>query len=288
MARSLTRNSNSQAEALVLAYAGSKPELGQFRVADALRQRGVKISPSGVRAIWKRHQLETLYKRISALPAGDPPGKPRLSGVQQARFKRAERRWQLLETGSKKALFNKSNTLRHHLLVVAARAFHRHGYKGATLKEIAEAAGILPGSIYHYFRSKEDLFSQVHDAGFREINNSLDKVLAQVQDPRQRLEAACTAHLEALVSDDALAGFTGSSLFNSETGMLTSRLIKLRDAYEARFRALIEAIDLPPHIDRKVFRLALLGALNWTQVWYRRGRKSPSAIARALIDIYCR
>jgi len=288
MARTIASNARSQAEALVLAYARSEPELGQFRVADALRERGVKISPSGVRAIWKRHQLETLYKRISVLSKSDATGKPRLNGVQQARFKRAERRWQLLETGSKKALHGKSNTLRHHLLLVAARAFHRHGYKGATLKEIAEAAGILPGSIYHYFRSKEDLFSQVHDAGFREINTSIDKALAQVQDPRQRLEAACTAHLKVLVSDDALAGFTGSSLFNPDMGMLTGRLIKLRDGYEARFRVLIEAIDLPPHIDRKVFRLALLGALNWTQVWYRRGKKSPAAIARALIDIYCR
>jgi AcrR family transcriptional regulator len=288
MALATARNARSQAEALVLAYARSEPELGQFRVADALRERGVSISPSGVRAIWKRHQLETLYKRISALSGSDSPGKPRLSGVQQARFKRAERRWQLLKTGSKKTLPGKSNTLRHHLLVVAAQAFHRHGYKGATLKEIAEAAGILPGSIYHYFRSKADLFSQVHDAGFREINASIDKALAQVLDPRQRLEAACTAHLKVLVSDDALAGFTGSSLFNPDMGLLTGRLIKLRDAYEARFRALIEAIDLPPHIDRRIFRLALLGALNWTQVWYKRGKKSPAAIARALIEIYCR
>lgn len=288
MTRTSARNARSRAEALVLAYAGSEPELGQFRVADALRERGVKISPSGVRAIWKRHQLETLYKRISALPKGNPPGKPQLSGAQQARFKRAERRRQLLETGSRNAIPAESNTLRHHLLLVAARAFHRHGYKGATLKEIAEAAGILPGSIYHYFRSKEDLFSQIHHAGFREINIALDKALAQVRDPRQRLEAACTAHLEMLVSDDALAGFTGSSLFNSDMGMLTGRLVKLRDAYEARFRALIEVIDLPRHIDRKVFRLALLGALNWTQVWYRHGKRSPTAIARALIDIYCR
>src|SRR5512147_3250180 len=99
MALATARNARSQAEALVLAYARSEPELGQFRVADALRERGVRISPSGVRSIWKRHQLETLYKRISALSGSDAPGKARLSGVQQARFKRAERRLQLLKTG---------------------------------------------------------------------------------------------------------------------------------------------------------------------------------------------
>ena len=288
MAGSSKPKTRSQAEALVLAYAASEPELGQFRVADALRQRGVQLSPSGVRAIWKRHQLETLYKRICALPERDARGKSRLSGVQQARFRRAERRRQLLETGVRAVRSGESNTLRHHLLVVAARAFHRHGYRGATLKEIAEAAGILPGSIYHYFRSKQDLFSQVHDEGFRQINAALDKALARVSDPRQRLKAACAAHLEVLVSDDALAGFTASSLFTPDMGMLTGGLIRIRDAYETRFRTLIDALELPPKIDRKVFRLGLLGALNWTQVWYKRGGKSPTAIAGALVDIYCR
>jgi len=288
MARASTPVTRSEAEAMVLAYAASEPELGQFRVADALCRRGVQISPSGVRAIWKRHQLETLYKRISALPERDPRGRSRLSGVQQARFRRAERRWQILETGSGKNRGGRSKTLRYHLLIVAAQAFHRHGYKGATLKEIAEAGGILPGSIYHYFRSKEDLFSQVHDEGFKGINAAMDKALAQASDPRQQLEAACAAHLKVLVSDNALAGYTGSSLFNPDMGMLTRPLIRIRDAYEARFRALIDALDLPPQIDRTLFRLALLGALNWTQVWYKRGRKSPSEIAHALIQIYCR
>ncbi len=288
MARTATPKTRSQAEAMVLAFAASEPELGQFRVADALCRRGVQISPSGVRAIWKRHQLETLYKRVSAISESSPRGRSRLNAIQQARFKRAERRRQLVGMGAGKDRGGKSKTLRHHLLIVAAHAFHRHGYKGATLKEIAEAAGILPGSIYHYFRSKEDLFVEVHDEGFREINAALDQALAHVKDPRQRLETVCATHLTLLVSANALAGFTGSSLFAHDMGMLTRRLIKVRDAYEERFRSMIDALELPPHINRRLFRLGLLGALNWTQVWYKRGRQSPSEIAHDLIEIFCR
>lgn len=288
ISRTSAPDARSETEAMVLAYAASQPELGQFRVADALCRRDIQISPSGVRAIWKRHQLETLYKRVSAAEERGPRSGTQLSGVQRARFKRAAHRWHLFKDESAEDRGGKSKTRRHHLLVVAAQAFHRHGYKGATLKEIADAAGILPGSIYHYFRSKEDLFVQVHDQGFRDINAAIDKALAHVDDPRQRLEAACAAHLTLLVSANALAGFTGSSLFNPDMGMLTRRLIKIRDAYEARFRAMIDALDLPPHIDRTLFRLGLLGALNWTQVWYRRGKKSPSDIAHALVQTFCR
>lgn len=274
---------------LVLKFASTHPELGQFRVAEALRRRGIRVSPSGVRAIWKRHDLETLYKRVSAIEKKGPRQLNRLSDVQQARFERAGRRRKLLGTGAGGDRGAKSKSLRHHLLVVAADAFHRHGFKGATLKEVAEAAGILPGSIYHYFRSKEDLFLQVHGEGFKQINAALDQALAHVDDPRQRLETACAIHLKLLVSaNDALAGFTGSSLFAHDMGMLTRPLIKVRDAYEARIGTMIDALDLPSHIDRRVFRLGLLGALNWTQVWYKRNKQSPSEIAHELIEIFCR
>ena len=288
MAQTSKSGTRTKIEAMVLVTAATKPELGQFRVAEALCRRGVKISPSGVRAIWKRHQLETLYKRVSAILERGPRGRARLSAIQQARFKRAERRRQLVGMDAGKDRGGRSKTLRHHLLIVAAHAFHRHGYKGATLKEIAETAGILPGSIYHYFRSKEDLFVEVHDEGFREINAALDQALAHVKNPRQRLETACATHLRLLVSANALAGFTGSSLFAHDMGMLTRQLIKVRDVYEERFRTMIDALELPPHINRRLFRLSLLGALNWTQVWYKRGKQAPSEIARDLIEILCR
>jgi len=290
MDRMPAAQADSSVEAIVLEYAASEPELGQFRVADALRRRGIQISPSGVRAIWKRHDLETLYKRVSATQQRRPRTGSQLNGIQRARFNRAERRWKLMKNADVENRRGRSNMRRRHLLIAAAKAFYRNGYKGATLKIIAEAGGILPGSIYHYFHSKEDLFVQAHDEGFKDLNAAVDKALAHVKNPRDQLEAACVAHLSLLLDDgDTLAGFTGNSLlFTPNAGALTKRLVKVRDAYEARFRAMIDKLDLPPHIDRTQFRLALLGALNWTQFWYKKGKKTPSEIAHDFINIFCR
>ena len=46
---------------------------------------------------------------------------------------------------------------RRELFALAAPVFRRHGYRGATIKAIAHACGLSPASLYHYFRSKEEL-----------------------------------------------------------------------------------------------------------------------------------
>lgn len=150
------------------------------------------------------------------------------------------------------------------------------------MRDIAGEVGMLAGSMYYHFPSKNDLIAAVYERGVAEIGAAVDAALKGVREPWKRLEAACVAHLESLLSDSAHAAVMTADLSRIDR-RLKRRLIAMRDRYERRFVDLVAALPLKAGTDRTLWRLQLLGALNWTPTWYRQGGKSPAAIGRAIV-----
>jgi AcrR family transcriptional regulator len=171
---------------------------------------------------------------------------------------------------------------RAKLLSVSARLFARNGFEATSMRDIAARAGMLAGSMYYHFPSKNDLIAAVYEAGVAEIGAAVDEALDKARGPWPRLGAACAAHLDSLLADAAHAAVMSADLGQLDS-RLRRRLVTLRDGYEKRFVELVEALPLPAGTDRSLWRLQLLGALNWTRTWYRPGAKSPAAIARAMV-----
>jgi AcrR family transcriptional regulator len=173
------------------------------------------------------------------------------------------------------------------LLEEAARLFGARGYDKTSMRDIASAFGILPGSLYHHFGSKEELFIAVYAAGVNQFIAAVERAIAPHQDAWLRLEAGCIAHLESLLTKESSAATVladWSTITHSDE--LRSALVKERDRYEKVFAALTDAIDMPEGVKRRYFRLGLLGAFNWALTWYQPGRDSPATIARQLLALF--
>lgn len=271
------------AKTAALALAKEHPELGKVRAARELRERGIHLSPSAVHSIWRQHGLATSYERLRMRAGRSEAGKAALSDSQRALLRRAT----ISRRVTARAGANGDSAVhprREELLSAAARIFSSKGYERASLREICAAAGILAGSMYHHFRSKEDLFVSLHAEGFRELHERVDRALEGKSDPWDRLEAAIGAHLAQLVARTDVLSVTATSLFHTAGPALQRRLNRERDVYEERFGKLVMALPLPSNVDRSLLRLTLLGAINWTRIWYRPGKKTPAEIARHLVE----
>jgi AcrR family transcriptional regulator len=266
-----------------LAIARERPEIGKVRAARELRRRGVRLSPSAVHAIWKLHGLATSYERLRSRAGRGQPGMAVLSDSQRALLRRATISRRVIARAGANG-DSSGHPRRDELIEVAASVFSAKGYDQASLREICAAAGILPGSMYHHFRSKEDLFVTMHAEGFRRLNEAIDRAVGGKSDPWRRLEAAVATHIGCLVGTNKVLAVTGTSLFHSAGPALQRKLNRDRAAYEERFREMIAALRLPSDVDRTLLRLNLLGALNWTRVWYRPGKKTPAQLAGHLVN----
>ncbi|MHB8666304.1 MAG: TetR/AcrR family transcriptional regulator [Burkholderiales bacterium] len=171
------------------------------------------------------------------------------------------------------------------ILDEAARLFREKGYAAASMRDIAAAVDMLPGSLYYHFAGKEDLLVAVYEEGVRLITEKVRAAVARQAGPWQRLEAAAVAHLEVLLKSGDYA-LVVIRVLPQDVPKAAARLVKLRDGYERMFAELVAALPLPPETDRQTFRLLLLGALNWSQHWFRAGgRHAPRSIARSFVRL---
>lgn len=173
---------------------------------------------------------------------------------------------------------------RVQLLDAAARLFCQRGFHATSMRDIAKSVDMLSGSIYYHFDSKQDMLLAVYAEGARRIGDLVDAAAAGETDPWRRLEAASAAHLNALSITHRDYAQVMIRTLPQEADGVGGQLREIRRDYEAKFRQLIDALLLPPDVDRHYLRLMLIGALNWSHVWYKPGGDRPEVVAKAFIQ----
>src|ERR1700704_2210621 len=94
---------------------------------------------------------------------------------------------------------------REAILRAAIRVFAHNGYFSSKVADIARAAGVADGTVYLYFKSKEEILHSIFDQNMAEALAACRKLAAKLTDPREKLRRIAALHLERLGADRDLA-----------------------------------------------------------------------------------
>ncbi len=186
---------------------------------------------------------------------------------------------------------NTSANKRAAILRAATRVFARNGYFNSKVADIARAADVADGTVYLYFKSKEEILHSIFDQNMTEAIAAARKLIQNLKDPREKLRRIAFLHLQRLGGDRDLAivfqvELRGSTKFMEEFSAagFAEYLRMLRQIFEEGQSAGVFRRELNAKIVSKI----LFGALdematNW--IISRRNYQLES-MADVVMDVF--
>jgi len=163
------------------------------------------------------------------------------------------------------------DSARGKLLQTAAHLFRNQGFDRTTVRDLASAIGIQSGSLFHHFKSKDEILRAVMEETIVYNTALMRASLAEAGSLRERVLALIRCELQSIMggTGEAMAVLFYEWRSLSEQGQ--AKVLALRDLYEQIWlQVLTEARDAG-YIKGDVFitRRFLTGALSWTTTWFR-------------------
>jgi len=180
------------------------------------------------------------------------------------------------------------NKRKQEILTIAARIFRQKGFNATSMNDLANECGLFKGSLYHYFKNKEQILQEVIQLYFDYLLPYLEPINSSKELPTEKLRMSLEIQMRAIeVNRDAV------SVTLREDRALEN---PYREAYIAQRNRLEDHLVgiLEEGIEKGMFRKvdirmttkAILGMCNWAAIWYSRtGRLSAKAIAEHFTDL---
>ncbi len=177
---------------------------------------------------------------------------------------------------------------REGILEAAMHLFGKQGYSGTSMRDIAGAVGVLPGSLYAHIASKEALLVDIVEDGINRFLSAARPLAASDAAPADRLRAMVIAHV-AVVADNPERSLVVFHQWRFLGEHSIQAAIAKRREYEQAFIGVIEdgikAGAFRADLNRRIAVLTILGALNWTPEWLSPGGKlSPEEVGGIIAD----
>ena len=179
---------------------------------------------------------------------------------------------------------------RDELRAIAARLFAEKGFKNTTVRDIAEAAGILSGSLYHHFDSKESMVDEILSTFQDELFGRYDAILLSDAAPRAKLEQAVQVSFEAIDRHrDEVAIFQNEAAYLGtfeRFAYLAERNRQSREVWITLLDDGVRAGALRSDLDVELTYRFLRDTVWVAVAWYRPGGKlTHDDVARQYLTI---
>ncbi len=178
------------------------------------------------------------------------------------------------------------------ILDAGIKVFARKGFHNARVSEIAAEAGVADGTIYIYFKNKDEILIKVFEESLGWIISRVKKELDQEPDPVRKIKRFIWMHLELLEENQALAEVLQVELRQSNKFMkeyLPARWLEYLDIISELVKEGQRQGMITPEISPGIFKRALFGALdelslNW--VLTNKGKSYIKSSAEQLCAIF--
>jgi len=184
-----------------------------------------------------------------------------------------------------------TGTRRDELLKIAARLFAERGFRNTTVRDIADAAGILSGSLYHHFDSKESMVDEILQTFQQELFAGYDDILNGDGPARKKIESAVRLSFKAIHEHHAeVAIFQNEADWLGGLGdrfaYLAERHEQSRNVWMALLAEGIESGALKSDLDLELAYRFIRDTI-WVAVrWYRPGGElSHERVAQQYLSI---
>ncbi len=176
------------------------------------------------------------------------------------------------------------------ILEQAATLFRQKGYSKTTTSDLGTAVGIRGPSVYHHFRTKEDILLGICSESLRRMTGAVTEAVTESESALGRLRIMIETHVANLLEDSDMhtTAFMEMRWLSDER---RADVHRQRDDYEAMFTQAVRDAQadgaLRADMDAHELTLVLLGGMNWSVFWYRpAGPLSIPGVAALMVTTF--
>ena len=171
-----------------------------------------------------------------------------------------------LEERRKREKENRKNAI----LKAARKLFFDKGFKNVTVESIAKKAELSKGSVYLYFKSKEDIYTQILLSDNEKFYKTMAGLMKEGQNPSEMLMGFANAYANYFLNDRELFRILMNYMLNTDhmnlpeeiDHLIVKATNKTIDIIEEIFMIGVRSGEFPPYIDLRQKRNAIWGLLN--------------------------